>query len=699
MSISKLIHKKTQKGFTIVELLIIAPIVILVIGAFISVIVNMTGEVLMARGANAMAYNIQDALNRIEADVKLSTTFLSTNNVTLTSPQGFNDDTTAFHNVSTTNSDQLILNTLATTGNPLSVTSGVVYLQNSPNACSSTQVSQNNPLTLNVIYFVKNNTLWRRVVMPSNYKTAGCSVPWQQPGCNPAIITTPTPQTMCQAQDEDLIDNINPSNFDVQYFNSANATAADTASTNTSNTDAQRTSSLQADTTVVASINLNNTIAGRSVSQSGTIRATKLDVNASTIAVVTPPVSAPVAPSVTATLSIPDQIVFSWGRVATATNYTINYSVAGGTYVAGATNQNITSYTVSAMRGQSVCATVYANNSVGSSPFGSACATIPNWYNLAYQNGWTDYNNGADTNIYQTGAYTKSSAGVVMLKGLLRRVGTATSGEIIATLPSGYRPAENFMFQGESSGGSARIDIYPDGTIRFQTGGTGWYSLEGISFIPAGSPYTWTAFSPLQNSWVNYNNGWAIAGYTMDSTGKVFTKGLVANGNTADGAVIGQLPAGYAPPDYLHMPTTSNNAFDVTGANTSGGITAKSIAQNSYRSIQHNFFAAGKASWNNLTLQNGWLIYPGYAVPQYTKGPDGIVKVKGLIYGGNTANGTVVANLPAGYRPAYRSLQSNACMLHLCRFDVLPTGDIIIADGNASASWSALEGISFMAEQ
>src|ERR1035437_8354948 len=104
---------------------------------------------------------------------------------------------------------------------------------------------------MNVIYFIKNNTLWRRVVAPSNYTTAGCSVPWRQPGCNPAIITTPTPPTMCQAQDERLIDNINPGDFDVQYFNSANATAADTASSSTSQTDTQRTTSLQADTTVI----------------------------------------------------------------------------------------------------------------------------------------------------------------------------------------------------------------------------------------------------------------------------------------------------------------------------------------------------------------------------------------------------------------------------------------------------------------
>jgi hypothetical protein len=529
--------------------------------------------------------------------------------------------------------------------------------------------------------------------MPSNYQTAGCSVPWQQPGCNPAIITTPTPQTMCQAQDERLIDNINPGDFDIQYFNAANTTTADTASSNTSNTDTQRTTSLQADTTVIASINMTNNIAGRSVNQGGSIRATKLDVNASTIAVVTPPTSAPISPSVTATLSIPDNIVFTWGRVTGATGYTIYYSIAGGAYVVGASYQNITSYTVHATRGQSVCAYTYADNSVGSSPDGiPVCATIPNWYAYNYQNAWTDY-----ANTYATGAYTKTSTGVVVLKGLLRRTGTPTAGETIAVLPPGYRPAAPFMFLVGTVGAGARLDIRNDGTIAFINGNTTFLSLEGITFIPAGSPYSWTAFT-LQNGWVNYDPGWAAAGYTMDSVGRVFTKGLVANGATADGTVIGALPAGYQPPDYLHLPTTSNNTFDATGFNPSGGMVAKGNNLNGYRSIQHSFYATGKAAWNNLTLQNGWVIVAGYAVPQYTKGPDGIVKVKGLIGSGTTTAGTVITNLPAGYRPAAASLQSADCATIYCRFDVEANGDIVTRD-NVSANWSALEGITFMAEQ
>jgi hypothetical protein len=173
MSNNKSSNLPTRAGFTIVELLIIAPIVLLTIGAFITAIVNMTGDVLASRGATVLTYNIQDALNRIEDDVKLSTTFLATNNIPLSSPQGYSDDTTAFNNVDATNGTMLILNTLATNGNPLVSTSGLVYLTNLPNACNSTQLSQNTPMTLNIVYFVRNGTLWRRTIMPAAYTVFG----------------------------------------------------------------------------------------------------------------------------------------------------------------------------------------------------------------------------------------------------------------------------------------------------------------------------------------------------------------------------------------------------------------------------------------------------------------------------------------------------------------------------------------------
>ena len=68
-------NRFVSKGFTLVEMMVIAPIVILLIGAFIAAIVGLTGEVMSSRGSNVVAYDLQDALNRIEEDVKLSTSY------------------------------------------------------------------------------------------------------------------------------------------------------------------------------------------------------------------------------------------------------------------------------------------------------------------------------------------------------------------------------------------------------------------------------------------------------------------------------------------------------------------------------------------------------------------------------------------------------------------------------------------------
>lgn len=256
-----------KRGFTIVEILIVAPIVILVIGVFISVIVSMTGDVLASRGATALAYNIQDALNRIEQDVTTSGAYLATNNITLTSPQGYNDDTTNFHNADATNGTMLILNTYATTENPLSSTRNIVYVAGQPNPCSSLLINANVPVMMNVIYFVKDNTLWRRVVAPSNYLTVGCNVPWQQPSCAPDISGA-----FCKTQDVRLVDGIQTGGFSVNYYPSPSATIPSAIANSSAQTDTARFEALQLNSTVEVTINATNIVAGRNISQTGTMR-------------------------------------------------------------------------------------------------------------------------------------------------------------------------------------------------------------------------------------------------------------------------------------------------------------------------------------------------------------------------------------------------------------------------------------------
>lgn len=687
------------RGFTIIELLIVAPIVILTIGAFVTVIVSMTGEVLATRSSNALAYSIQDALNRIEEDVKLSTTFLAANNVTpLTSGQGYDDGTADFSNVDATKGNMLILNTLATTGNPLASTSGLIYLSNlapsnQPNTCASSQVNQNAPMTMNIIYFVKDSKLWRRTVASSTYLTAGCNIPWQQPSCT-SIDTNPG---FCKTQDVLLVDGINPSDFVVQYFNTADSTAANSVASDVNESPANRYAALQSTATVGATINVTKTTAGRNVSQGGTIRATKLDINASTIAAVVPPPTAPtVAPTVTSTISNPASAVFTWPTVPGASTYTIDYNINGGAWVNGFANSTATTYTVNALRNDTVNARVSATNSFGPSAYGTDSIIIPSWTNILMQNNWTDYAPG-----WSTGAYTKTSGGVVMLKGLLKRSGTWIASETIGVLPVGYRPASVLIFQtSKNANVASRIDIYPDGTIRCVACDAGWTALGDIKFIPSGSPYTFTA-PVLSNGWVNYGGGFQTAGYTVDGNGRTHVQGLVRSGVVTNGTLIATIPVALLPTEYLHLPADNGGVFGhISTSSASSGVVAKGgTTTNGYLSLHNMFYPGSYASWTNLALQNLWVWYGGvFSTAQYTKSADNIVSLKGLIKSGTATNGTVIATLPVGYRPKERLLMGTVSNAAYGRVDVLPTGDIVVG-GAVSNIWLALDGINFIAEQ
>lgn len=57
-------------------------------------------------------------------------------------------------------------------------------------------------------------------------------------------------------------------------------------------------------------------------------------------------------------------------------------------------------------------------------------------------------------------------------------------------------------------------------------------------------------------------------------------------------------------------------------------------------------------TWHTLTLQNGWSTRAGYYAPACKLTPDGRVWLRGGLTGGTFTNGTIIATLPAGYRPA-----------------------------------------------
>lgn len=263
-----------QKGFTLVEVAVVAPMIMLLIGAFIGAIVFLTSEVMVARTSNAMMYDVQDALDLIEQDVRLSGAFLAQSKV-VPSPQGVSRNATRWQNVQTVASQQqehLVLNVIATTHGSSNPARQPVYQENEPYACGHESVLQNRVATLNVVYFVRDNALWRRVVFPTPANNNFCDSPWQQPSCAEVNLN----HARCQAIDMRLIDGISPGDFTVRYYNTPGAANPNSTAHNRNAAIATRQAALSSTSTVQVEITNSRHIAGRDVEQSGVVRATRV---------------------------------------------------------------------------------------------------------------------------------------------------------------------------------------------------------------------------------------------------------------------------------------------------------------------------------------------------------------------------------------------------------------------------------------
>jgi hypothetical protein len=680
--------------------MIIAPILILTIGGFVYTLSTIVADTLAIRDTNTMVYDTQGALDRIEQDARLSVQFLSTSGP-LPSPQGSDSNftgTAAFTSSSSFNggSNALIMSTLSTNLNPLDPTRQAVYFANQPNACDVTQI-YNAKLLTTVIYYINNGSLYRRTYVPTWTTTAGpnqvCNAPWQQDSCSPGYTNT----TMCQTSDAKIIDNV--TSLSTAFYSTPDGSGGDLGAA------AATTAS-----TINVTLATSKTTAGQPISNTASVRATKLNssgVSTNSLAFTTQPsdTSALVSDTnVTITSLATNSPTYAWQR-----------STDGGSTwsnITGATNATLTIASVDKTWDQNKFRVIVTDQFGKTLTSSTATLTVNTWGSLALQNNWTDYGSP-----YSSNGSTLTSSGVVMLKGLIKRSGTPVQNEIIGTLPNNARPSGKLMFETSSSADTStgmhtsRIDINTDGTIHFIYGDAGYLTLEGINFMASNN--TFTAITP-SNGWVNYGassygDTFASAGYFVDSVGRTHTQGVVKNGTVTDGTQILPLPAALltGTSQYLHIPDRSSG-FGYVGSDPTNGIVAKGNSNtNTVMGVNTMFYPGSTVGWANLTLTNGWVAYGGgFASPQYIKGSDGIVTIKGLIKSGTVTDGTVIATLPAGYCPKDRTLIAGGVTnAKSVRYDVRQTTTGVPANGCSieiyygDATWASLDAITYLAEQ
>lgn len=247
-----------SSGFTIVEMLVVAPMIVLLLTGLIAIMINMVGDILLSNERGRLVATSQDALDRIEADVRLTSKFAVTTG-TVSSPQGSNNSTAAFTN----SSQRLVLAAFMTTNNPVDRANPVslVYKANAPHSCTDPDplksYTYNEPFLGYIVYFVEGDSLWRRTIVPTGIAT--CGTAWQRNSCEASLVG----QGSCVTRDERILTNLD--SFNIGYF----VRPSDDATVSIANAPVARTVEITIDT--------RNTVAGTPMVHSVSARATRLN--------------------------------------------------------------------------------------------------------------------------------------------------------------------------------------------------------------------------------------------------------------------------------------------------------------------------------------------------------------------------------------------------------------------------------------
>jgi hypothetical protein len=146
---------------------------------------------------------------------------------------------------------------------------------------------------------------------------------------------------------------------------------------------------------------------------------------------------------------------------------------------------------------------------------------------------------------------------------------------------------------------------------------------------------------------------------------------------------------------YIYFGLDANGQFLSRGVSTSWLAIETMVYPTSFN---------GWTSWppGNGTnqLKSNWTNYDTNTYPPagYTKAADGVVSLRGLIGGGSITQSSVIANLPAGYRPSERQIFDSVSNGGFARLDVWPTGEVVV-NAVSNNLWLSLNDIKFVAEQ
>lgn len=210
-----------QSGFTIVELAIIVPILVVVVLVLFDALFYLIRNSHIDQAKINTTYEAQNALNVMESDAVFATTFLYTTDTDVVDAYKPTTNGGAWSYIGDSlESDErvLIMRVYNTSANPLSSSRKPSFL--SEEGCTPSTIYFNDVARYNLIYFVKDNNLYRRYALNPSQTT--CESIYQKQSC-PSLesLGLPSRDSSCQADDELVAKNV--TRFEVQYYPSKNS--------------------------------------------------------------------------------------------------------------------------------------------------------------------------------------------------------------------------------------------------------------------------------------------------------------------------------------------------------------------------------------------------------------------------------------------------------------------------------------------
>ena len=209
-------QSNAQAGFTLVEMLVAAPLFIIFIGVMIGLVTNLTRDAALAGARNELTYQAQSALETIEAQSRFEIDEIGLRDVTWRTDVASALNADQLKNVpgmtstkATSNLTTLLIKTATTTMNPSDPNRQIVQicpLYTPSGAPAGTLPAYN-------FYYVKDGGLYRRVIIEALTRCGVGVTTWQRNSCPEGSVST-----SCQSSDDRLTsEDTNVRKFQVSY--------------------------------------------------------------------------------------------------------------------------------------------------------------------------------------------------------------------------------------------------------------------------------------------------------------------------------------------------------------------------------------------------------------------------------------------------------------------------------------------------